>query len=95
MTKVEKSYELKRPIVELLYEHFENLIQNPYGNYALQHAMDVWPNDCGILLEKATEKIVQYSNQKFSSNVIEKCIVIAPLVSRFFILPYLTFNQRK
>ncbi len=41
MTKVEKSYELKRPIVELLFEHFENLIQNPYGNYALQHAMDV------------------------------------------------------
>jgi len=41
MTKVEKSYELKKPIVELLFEHFENLIQNPYGNYALQHAMDV------------------------------------------------------
>jgi len=82
MTKVEKSYELKRPIVEMLYENFENLIQNPYGNYALQHAMDVWPNDCNILLEKATEKVVQYSNQKFSSNVIEKCIVIAPLEIR-------------
>jgi hypothetical protein len=40
--------------------------------------MEVCPNDCGILLERAVEKIVQYSNQKFSSNVIEKCVVIAP-----------------
>jgi len=52
-------------------------VQNPYGNYAIQHAMDVWPNDCNALLERASDKIVQYSNQKFSSNVIEKCIVIA------------------
>jgi len=77
MTKVEKSYELKKRLVDLLFEHFENLVQNPYGNYAIQHAMDVWPNDCNVLLERASEKIVQYSNQKFSSNVIEKCIVIA------------------
>ena len=41
MTKVDKVYEMKRPILELLFTNFGNLIQNPYGNYALQHAMDV------------------------------------------------------
>jgi len=78
MTKVEKSPELKKRIVDLLCDNLENLIQNPYGNYALQHAMEFWPNDCRNILEKVSDKIVQYSNQKFSSNVIEKSVVIAP-----------------
>lgn len=28
-------------------------------------------------MDKILEKIIQYSNQKFSSNVIEKCLTIA------------------
>jgi len=41
MTKVEKADAMRDRIVQLLYENLEELIQNPYGNYAVQHALDV------------------------------------------------------
>jgi hypothetical protein len=56
--------------------------------------MEVCPHDCGPLLEKAVEKIVQYSNQKFSSNVIEKCVVIAPQEIRKEYLVALVKSER-
>jgi len=77
ITKVEKVPELRRRIIKLLYDNLENLIQNPYGNYALQHALDAFQNECNQVFEKTFDRIVQYSNQKFSSNVIEKCLVVS------------------
>ncbi len=41
MTSVEKSDEMRNHIIELLHDNLEELIQNPYGNYAVQHALDV------------------------------------------------------
>jgi len=41
MTKVEKEENLKKEIIDLLCENCEELIQNAYGNYAIQHAIDV------------------------------------------------------
>jgi hypothetical protein len=41
MNKVEKLPDCKKTILFLLYENLENLIQNPYGNYAIQHALEV------------------------------------------------------
>jgi len=41
MTKVEKVPELRQKIIQLLHQSLENLIQNPYGNYAVQHALEV------------------------------------------------------
>jgi len=35
MTKVEKKPELKMNIIKLLRDNLENIIQNPYGNYAI------------------------------------------------------------
>ena len=81
MTKVEKVTELKREVINLIYTNFEELVQNPFGNYAIQHAFDVYPKDCEKLFEKVVEKIIQYSNQKFSSNVVEKCISIGSPVT--------------
>lgn len=77
MSKVEKIPEYKKQIIGLIFDNLENLIQNPFGNYAIQHALEVYPKDCNAILEKILEKIIQYSNQKFSSNVIEKCIIIS------------------
>lgn len=42
MTKVEKVPEMKAKIINLLHDNLEELIQNPYGNYAVQHALDVF-----------------------------------------------------
>ncbi len=80
MTKVEKVTELKREVINLIYTNFEELVQNPFGNYAIQHAFDVYLKDCDKLFDKVVEKIIQYSNQKFSSNVVEKCISIGSAV---------------
>ena len=41
MTKVEKSDQMRDTIINLLHNNLEELIQNPYGNYAVQHALDV------------------------------------------------------
>jgi len=79
ITKIDKIPEMRRRLIRLLYDNLENLIQNPYGNYALQHALDTYQGDCNPLFEKTFDRIVQYSNQKFSSNVIEKCLVITSL----------------
>jgi Pumilio-family RNA binding repeat len=77
MTKVEKSEVHKKKIIELLYQSIENLIQNPFGNYIIQHALDVFPKECNNILDRIVDKVIQYSNQKFSSNVVEKCLVFA------------------
>jgi F0F1-type ATP synthase delta subunit len=61
------------------------LMQDPYGNYALQEIMDKWPDMNFLpLIERSSGslicscgKIAQLSIQKFSSNVVEKCIKMA------------------
>jgi len=86
ITKVESAPELKKKLIKLLYDNLENLIQNPYGNYALQHALDTYQQECSSVFEKTFDRLVQYSNQKFSSNVIEKCLVVsAPEYKKTFV----------
>lgn len=51
------------------------LIQNPYGNYALQHAFDTW--DIAYterIISQFQSNLLYLSIQKYSSNVIEKCL---------------------
>ena len=51
------------------------LIQNPYGNYTLQHALDVWDiSQCENIIAQFQNNLVYLSIQKYSSNVIEKCL---------------------
>ena len=59
----------------LINENAFVLILNPYGNHALQSAIDTWNVD---MLEHVFTmlkgKLTMLSTQKYSSNVIEKCI---------------------
>ena len=51
------------------------LIQNPFGNYALQTVIDNWElEDIKELIYTFKDKCVILSIQKYSSNVIERCI---------------------
>ena len=69
----------------LLVFHAQNLIQNPFGNYALQFAFKIWDKkDSFEIMKKFYEKILFYSIQKFSSNVIERCIEISDDFSNFY-----------
>lgn len=50
------------------------LVQNPYGNYALQAALTYWNyEDCKGFINCFKENFLLLSTQKYSSNVIEKC----------------------
>ena len=54
------------------------LVQDPFGNYVLQYIFDQGETSFSSLLcQTFLGQIPQLSKQKFSSNVIEKCIRIA------------------
>jgi hypothetical protein len=51
-------------------------MNNGYGNYAIQHAIENYPlKECEKILNRILTKVAGYSNQKISSNVVEKCIM--------------------
>jgi len=76
MAKVEQKEALKSRVVELTSINFEKLIQNPYGNYAIQHIVEYYPKESLLIMNKIVTKIIPYSSQKISSNVIEKCLTV-------------------
>lgn len=56
-------------------ENSIELVQNPFGNYAIQTVMENWEASiCETMFTKLRAKVAQLSIQKFSSNVIEKCL---------------------
>ena len=56
------------------------LVQDPFGNYVLQYIFDQGETSFSQLLcQTFLGKIADLSKQKFSSNVIEKCIRIAEM----------------
>ena len=62
-------------IKNILYKNALELIQNPYGNYALQTVIDNWSlNDIKNIYCNFYNKSLIFSIHKVSSNVIEKCI---------------------
>ena len=64
-----------KQLKQLLIDNSIILIQNPFGNYALQIAIDNWDiNDLKEIFSTFKGKYVVLSIQKYSSNVIERCI---------------------
>ena len=64
-----------KKLKNLLIENSLILIQNPFGNYALQTVIDNWElEDIKELIYTFKDKCVILSIQKYSSNVIERCI---------------------
>ena len=62
------------------------LIQNPYGNYALQAVAEHWEiKDAEIIMSTFIGKLVPLSLQKYSSNMIEKCLEKSVLFLQSFI----------
>lgn len=66
-------------LLQKLAENALDLVQSPYGNYAIQHALEEWGGDtCAIVLLSLEGRMMQLSIQKFSSNVVEKIFCVAP-----------------
>ena len=73
---IEKEYKKDNfiPLKKIIEDNAVVLVQNPYGNYAIQIALDNWElEDSMNIMNQFIGKTVMLSIQKFSSNVIEKC----------------------
>ncbi|KAL4587699.1 hypothetical protein LXL04_000573 [Taraxacum kok-saghyz] len=60
------------------------LAQDQYGNYVVQqHVLEHGkPNERSIIIHELAGKIVQMSQQKFASNVVEKCLTFGDASER-------------
>ena len=70
----------------ILVNHCLDLIENPYGNYALQIVIDYWAHSDVIdIISKILGHCTELSMMKYSSNVIERCIQKSEIFLNCFI----------
>ncbi len=51
------------------------IVQDPFGNYAIQHTLELYGAQmCQAILNEIGKHVISLSMQKFSSNVVEKCL---------------------
>ncbi|KAF9362309.1 hypothetical protein BGX34_006425 [Mortierella sp. NVP85] len=63
------------------------LVQDPFGNYVVQYVLDLSDNRfTDALIRRFIGHVCVLSVQKFSSNVIEKCIRVAEAETRKFLI---------
>jgi hypothetical protein len=68
----------RRRLLAKLADHTIALVQSPYGNYAIQTALEQWGGmPCKPIILKLKGSMLQLAIQKFSSNVVEKCLAQA------------------
>jgi hypothetical protein len=63
------------PILEEILSSCDSLVQDQYGNYVVQHVLEhgsLEPRT--LLIEKIRSRILPYSQHKFASNVVERCM---------------------
>ncbi|CDW83480.1 rna-binding protein [Stylonychia lemnae] len=74
-------------IVEILSENLIQIIQDPFGNYAITQALQTWDEEtCKDILKKFKKNFTQLAIQNFSQQVLEKCVERASttLIKEFF-----------
>lgn len=66
---------IKSELMRKFQENYFEMVQDPFGNYAIQHTIDTFGSlYCRSLINDICANILTFSLQKFSSNVVEKCI---------------------
>ncbi|EJD04358.1 ARM repeat-containing protein [Fomitiporia mediterranea MF3/22] len=71
------------------------LVQDPYGNYVVQYILDLNDNRFSdAVIRQFTGNVCALSVQKFSSNVIEKCIRVAEHNTRKMLIEELLNRTR-
>ncbi|KAF5338450.1 hypothetical protein D9758_012238 [Tetrapyrgos nigripes] len=71
------------------------LVQDPYGNYVVQYILDLNDNRFSdAVIRQFTGNVCALSVQKFSSNVIEKCIRVAEHATRKILIEELLNRTR-
>lgn len=83
----------KHDLVRKITAHSFNLVQDPFGNYVVQYILDLnEPAFTTPMCENFRGKIVELSKQKFSSNVIEKCIRCAEMPAKAMMIEELLLD---
>jgi len=74
---------IRKKILECVSLNGIDIIQNPFGNYIIQYMLDSWGVcSCASIINVIADNIVTLSLQKFSSNVVEKCLDMIDLQKR-------------
>jgi len=74
---------IRKRILECVTLNGVEIIQNPFGNYIIQYIVDSWGVcSCTSVIQVIADNIVTLSLQKFSSNVVEKCLDLIDLQAR-------------
>eukprot|EP00397_Hematodinium_sp_SG-2012_P015244 GEMP01015520.1.p1 GENE.GEMP01015520.1~~GEMP01015520.1.p1 ORF type:complete len:709 (+),score=139.32 GEMP01015520.1:59-2185(+) len=70
---------LQSLLLKELTRYALELVQSPFGNYAIQHAFEEWGDaSSAYILKRFVGRIVRLSTQKFSSNVVESILTRFP-----------------
>lgn len=70
------------------------LAQSPFGNYAIQHAIQTWGMPlCGAIIRQISDHVVELATQKFSSNVVEQVLAVLQPTEVGAILERMTANE--
>jgi Pumilio-family RNA binding repeat len=60
-----------------ILEHCLVLMQDPYGNYAVQNVLETWKEECAFeFISSIQSKTAQLCIQKYASNVMEKAMKV-------------------
>lgn len=60
-------------MVDKIVENTQEIVRDQYGNYVIQYVIELKDlNTNGRIVDRLKGTILELSNEKFSSNVIEK-----------------------
>ena len=88
---LDNAHEFMPQLKTILVNNCYALIENPYGNYALQIVLDTW-NESEIedILATIQNNCIELSMMKYSSNVIEKCLQKSTVFLQAFVIQVCT-----
>jgi len=68
-----------RPIIDQILADIQNLTKDQFGNYVIQHILEHGKHqeDKNRVIKSIKGKVLELSNHKFASNVVEKCLQFA------------------
>lgn len=70
------------------------LVKDPYGNYVVQYVLDLpYPRMLANLILQFKGHLAELSTQKFSSNVVEKCLNVSDAGTRAWMVKELTETE--
>ena len=70
-----KCTNLRASLLNIFETNCIEIVEDAHGNYAVQYLLDnLGPELCKNVIEIILHNTVSLSSQKFSSNVVEKCV---------------------